>query len=115
MILQQIPLMTKFSVYDALRAKHLAAQSLQQECYLSTMDTPGVHPFVFDAFSALMVCAATLCTVGAGGPSGIDAHGWQGLNSDELCGVTALFATQQCTTFLLLHVQIIALDESPGV
>ena len=86
------------TVRDALRAKHPPAQPLQQECLLSTMDNPPVHPVVFDALDASVVHAAALRTVGAAGPSGIDARGWRRLcssfraASDELCGAIALFA-----------------------
>lgn len=86
------------------------AQSLCPECFLSTIGTPAVHPGVFDALDALVVCAAALHTVDAAGPSGVDTHGWQRLcisyhvASDELYGVIALFARQLCTTILSPHI-----------
>ena len=66
----------EFSVRDALRAKHPPAQPLLRECLSSTVDTPAVHPIVFDTLDASVVRAAALRTVGAAGPSGIDAGGW---------------------------------------
>ena len=62
------------------------------------MDTRAVRPVVFDALDASVVRAAALRTVGATGPSGIDARGWQRMcssfraASNELCGAIALFA-----------------------
>ena len=91
------------------------------------MDTPTVHPVVFDALDASVVCAAALCTVGTAGPFGIDAHEWWRLctfraASDECCGAIALFARWLCTTFIssnilspFLGCWLIALDKSPGV
>ena len=118
----------EFSVRDALNAKHPPAQSLCPECLLPLADTPAVHSVVFDAFNASVVCAAALRTVGAAGPSGIDAHGWRRLctsfhaASDELCGAIALFARQLCTTFVspdilspFLGCWVNALDKSPEV
>ena len=49
---------------------------------------------------------AALRTLGAAGPSGIDAHGWKRLcssfrsASDELCSALALLAGCMCTTFV---------------
>ena len=40
------------------------------------MDTPAVYPVVFDALDDSVIHIAALHTVGAAGPSGIDAHGW---------------------------------------
>ena len=118
----------EFSVSDALNAKHPPAQPLHPECCLPSLDTPAVHPVVFNALDASLVCAAVLRTVGAAGPSGIDAHGWRRLcisfhaAFDELCGTIALFARRLCTTFIspdilspFLGCRLIALDKSPGV
>ena len=69
----------EFSVSDALNAKHPPAQPLHPECCLPSVDTPAVHPVVFNALDASLVCAAVLHTVGAAGQSGIDAHGWRRL------------------------------------
>ena len=118
----------EFSVRDALRAKHPPAQPLLRECLSSTVDTPAVHPIVFDALDASVVRAAALRTVGAAGPSGIDARSWRRLctsfraASDELCSAIASFARRLCATFLSLDILspflacwLIALDKSPGV
>ena len=43
--------------------------------FLSTMDTPAVHPVVSDALNATVVHAAALCTVGTVEPFCIDACG----------------------------------------
>ena len=96
----------EFSVHDALNAKHPPAQTLHPECLLPLADTPAVHPVVFDALDASVAHAAALCMVGAAGPSGIDARGWQRLctsfcaASDELCGAFALFTRRLCTSFI---------------
>ena len=113
---------------DPLRTKHPPAQLLWWECLLSTMDTRAVHQVVFDALGASVVCAAAaLHTVGAAGPSGIDAHGWRSLRlhffictaSDKPCGAIILLARWLCTTFLSVDIlsplsacQFIALDKS---
>ena len=118
----------EFSVRDALRAKHPPAQPPLRECLSSTVYTPTVHPIVFDALDASVVRAAALRTVGATGPSGIDARGWRRLctsfraASDELFSAIASFARRLCATFLspdilspFLACRLIALDKSPGV
>ena len=112
----------EFSVRDALNAKHPPAQPLHPECLLPLADTPAVHPVAFDVLDASVVRAA-LCTVGAAGPSGIDACGWWRLctsfraASDELCSAIALFAGWLCTSFIspdilspFLGCRLIALD-----
>ena len=43
--------------------------------FLSTIDTPAVHPVVSDALDTTVVHAAALCTVGAVEPFWIDACG----------------------------------------
>ena len=43
--------------------------------FLSTMDTPAVHPVVSDALDATVVHAAALSTVGAVEPFWVDACG----------------------------------------
>ena len=63
------------SFCDALNAKHPPAQPLQPKCFLSTMDTPSVHPVVSDALDTTVVHATALCTVGAVKPFWIDACG----------------------------------------
>ena len=101
---------------------------LQQECILPTVDTPMGHPVVFDALDVSVVRATALRTVGAAGPSGVDAREWRRLctsfhaASDELCAAIALFARRLCTTYLspdilspFLACRLIALDKSPGV
>ena len=65
----------EFSVHDALNAKHPPAQPLHPECLSPLVDTPAVHPVVFDALDVSVVRAAALHTEGAAGPSGIDARG----------------------------------------
>ena len=96
----------EFSVRDALNAKHPPAQPLHPECLLPSADTPAVHPVVFDSLDDSGVCAAALHTVGAAGPSGIDARGWRRLCtsfcavSDEFCGAIALFTRRLCTTLI---------------
>ena len=118
----------RYLVLDALSDKHPPAQPLRQECILPTVDTPMGHPVVFDALDASVVRAAALRTVGAAGPSGVDAREWRRLctsfhdASDELCAAIALFARRLCTTYLspdilspFLACRLIALDKSPGV
>ena len=96
----------RYLVRDALSDKHPPAQPLRQECILPTVDTPMGHPVVFDALDASVVRAAALRTVGAAGPSGVDAREWRRLctsfhdASDELCAAIALFARRLCTTYL---------------
>ena len=85
-----------YLVSDALRDKHPPAQPLRQERVLPTTDTPTSHPVVFDALDASVVRAAALCTVGAAGPSGVDAREWRRLGtsfhaaSDDLYAAIAL-------------------------
>ena len=69
----------EFSVRGALSAKHPPGQPLHPEYLASVTDTPAVHPVVFDALDDSVVHIAALLTVGAAGPSGIDAHGWRRL------------------------------------
>ena len=66
----------EFSVRNTLNAKDPPAQPLHPECLLSAVDSPAVQPVLFDILDASVVYAAVLNTVGAVGPSGIDAHGW---------------------------------------
>ena len=71
---------------------------------------------------------SALCTVGAVGPAGIDAHGWRRLcasfhsASTELCHSLALLARRLCSHYVhpdglraLFAGQLIALDKNPGV
>lgn len=96
------------SVCDPLRAEHSPTQALQQKCLLSIIDTPVVHPGLYDALDPSVVCATTLYTVSTAGPPGIDASEWQGLctsfcaASVEFCCAIALFIRQFCTIFLSL-------------
>ena len=78
---------------------------------MSTLDTPAVHPVVFDTLDASVIHAAALLIVEGAGPPGIDARAWQKLcssyiyaASDELCGAIALFSRCLCTTFLSLYI-----------
>ena len=72
--------------------------------------------------------AASLCTTGAAGPSGIDTHSWRRLCTSfksaslELCHSLALLARRLCTEYVdpkgltaLLACQLIALDNYPSI
>ena len=92
---------------------------------LSTMDALAIHAVIFDALDASMILAAALHTVGAAGPSGINACRLCTsfcAASDEFCGAIALFAKRLCILHSYLWIfspflacLLIALDKSLGV
>ena len=118
------------TVLDILKScKHPSPQPATPEAVLpNSSETPQLHPVVFDQIDAKSIRSAALCTKGAAGPSGIDAHCWRRLctsfksASNDLCHSLALLARRLCVSFVdpkglsgLLACRLIALDKFPGV
>ena len=121
------------TVYDTLISKHPKGQPTQPEALLQDNDhdtgaTPPIHPILFDSIDASAIRAAALCTFGAAGPSGVDAHEWRRWctsfqsTSIDLCHSLAKFAIRLCTNYVdpqglspFTACRLIALDKNPGV
>ena len=88
-----------WSVLDELQAKHPSDQPTSEEALLlQSLSTTSFHPVVFDALDGVAICCAALHTMGAAGPSGVNAFCWQRLctsfrqTSVDLCSSLALVA-----------------------
>ena len=65
------------TVQDILESKHPPTASQHPECLNTNTDSSlSYYPVIFDALDGSVICAAALCTLGAAGPSGVDAYGW---------------------------------------
>ena len=63
------------SVLDILKSKHPSAQPVFPAALPEgNADPPDVHPIIFDQITAATIRCFSLCTKGAAGSSGIDAH-----------------------------------------
>ena len=120
---------TQETVLDVLKSKHPPAQPGSPDALIKAdADPPVVPTVIFEQITGSSIRSAALCTKGAAGPSGIDAHGWKRLctafksASRDLCHALTTVAKRLGTTIVatealspLLTCWLIALDKCPGV
>jgi len=68
------PDIPSWTVFDELQAKHPPGQLASGDALLSpSSTTTSFHPVVFDALDGVAIRCAALHTMGAAGPSEVDA------------------------------------------
>lgn len=116
------------TVLEILKEKHPAGKPISEEALVEVSHPEETNPVIFEKITASLIKRIVLNMKGSGGPSGIDANGWQRYctmyndESTNLCEAVAATARRiaitpldpQCLSALIAG-RLIPLDKKPGV